>query len=279
MAKLSVKGDYVNLDASRVLAFASRLRFTPRRALGRTVPRDKRAIRYNLQESDPAIRPFPQDDPRVIRDDCVLVGVGADQAEHDRAHERRVIEAVAAAEEDLRLWREDVAQLEPEAEAALAAFRAAEDRAREAAEDARQDRVAHENAKGKVSPKEERDLLIRADTADSVAADAAEVMAARQAELTGADAELAASREGLADAEPRLERVRKAAERPAGAAPLTDVTIRANASYLQTDEAWATLDRDVRFRLHYLAEPRGVMSDQEFRAQMHEVLAMARGGA
>jgi hypothetical protein len=52
-----------------------RPRFTPGEALDRTVPRDKRAIRYNLQESVPAIRPFLQDDPRVIRDNCVLVGV------------------------------------------------------------------------------------------------------------------------------------------------------------------------------------------------------------
>jgi hypothetical protein len=201
-----------------------------------------------------------------------------DQAEHDRDHERQVSKAVAAAEDDLRLWHQDVEELEPVAEAALAAFRAAEDRHRLAAEDARLDRVAYENAKGKVSPKEERDLLICADTADSVAADAAEVMAARQAELAEADADLAEAREGLAAAGPELERVRRVAQIPAGPAPITDTTIRANASYLQADEVWATLDRDARFRLHYLAEPRGVLTDQEFRTQMREVLTAANGG-
>ncbi len=40
-----------------------------------------------------------------------------DQAEHDRAHERRVTEAVATAEDDVRLWRQDVGELEPQAEA------------------------------------------------------------------------------------------------------------------------------------------------------------------
>ena len=139
--------------------------------------------------------------------------------------------------------------------------------------------MAYENAKGKISPKEERDLLICADTADSVAADAAEVMAARQAELAEADASLAEAREGLAAAEPELERARKVALVPAGPARISDTTIRANASYLQADEVWATLDRDVRFRLHYLAEPRGVLTDQEWREQMHALTAANGGGA
>ena len=103
-------------------------------------------------------------------------------------------------------------------------------------------------------------------------------MAARQAEQAQADADLAEAREGLAAAEPELERVRKVAQIPAGAAPISDTTIRANACFLQSDEVWATLDRDVRFRVRYLAEPRGVLTDQEWREQMREVLTAANGG-
>ena len=200
-----------------------------------------------------------------------------DQAEHDRVHERRVSAAVAAAEDDVRLWRLDVEELEPQAEAVLAAFRAAEDRARETREYARQLRVAYEAVKGKGSAREETGALIEADSADTVAADAAEVLALRQGELAAVDASLAESREGLAASERGLEKVRKAAEVPAGAAPISDTTLRANASYLQADEVWVTLGRDDRFRLHYLAEPRSVLTEQEWRAQMREVLASGGG--
>ncbi len=58
--QLSGKGDYVNLGASRALAFASRLRFAPgkHRVERCRVTAVKRAIRDNLQESGPAIGPF-----------------------------------------------------------------------------------------------------------------------------------------------------------------------------------------------------------------------------
>lgn len=203
-----------------------------------------------------------------------------DQEQHDRAHEHRVTSAVAAAEDDLRLWREDVEMLEPEAAEALAVFRAAEDRAREAAEFARQQRAAYDLAKGRAPAAEETDLLIHADSADTVAAGAAEVMESRQAELSVADAALAEAREGLATAERHLDQVRAAVEgSTAGEAPLSDVTIRACAGYLQTDEVWNTLSRDVRFRLHYLAEPRAVMSDPEWHANVREALDAIGGGA
>ena len=100
-----------------------------------------------------------------------------------------------------------------------------------------------------------------------------------RAELAEADASLAEAREGLVTAGQRdLERVKKAAGRPAGKAPLTETTIRANASYLQADDVWATLDRDVRYQLHRLAQPRPPLSDQEYFAQMREVYAAMNGG-
>jgi hypothetical protein len=149
-----------------------------------------------------------------------------DQQQHDRAHRQRVTDAVAAAEDDLRLWREDLETLEPEAAEALAGFRAAEDRARETREHARQQLAEYERVKGKGSAKEETDALILADTADTVAADAERVMEGKQAELTAADGLLAEAREGLATAERHLDKIRAAAEIPAGTAPISDVTIR-----------------------------------------------------
>jgi hypothetical protein len=187
----------------------------------------------------------------------------ADQEEHDRAYAERLASAVAMAEDNLRLWREEIADLEPQAGAALAAFRAAEDRHRQAVEFARQQRVAAEAGSGKVSPAEETDLLIRADTADNVAADAAGVVAARRADLAEVDASLAEAREGLTAAEPRLDRARKAAEVPAGQAPISDATIRACSTYLQADEVWDTLSRQDRMRVVRLAQPRPALTIHE----------------
>ena len=99
-----------------------------------------------------------------------------DQAEHDRDHKRRVTEAVATAEDNAGHWRQDVERLEPQAETALAAFRAAEDRARKARENARQKFAAYEAGKGKVPVEEETDALFLADKADQVAGDAEQVM-------------------------------------------------------------------------------------------------------
>jgi hypothetical protein len=194
-----------------------------------------------------------------------------DQQEHDKAHRQRVTSTVAAAEEDLRLWHADIEELEPDAAAALAAFRAAEDRAREAREYARQQLGAYELGKGKSSPAEETEALIRADTADQVASDAAKVMEGRQAELLEADRSLAkAAREGLAGAERQLDKARKAAEIPAGTAPISNVTIRANSAFMQADEIWNALGRDVRFRVQRAGEPRDLMSTQEWQAMMRE---------
>jgi hypothetical protein len=201
----------------------------------------------------------------------------ADQQEHDRAREQRVSSALAVAEDEVRLWHLDLEELEPEAAEALAGFRGAEDRAREAREYARQQLVAYERIKGKCPAAEETEALIRADTADQVALDAAKVMEGKQAELTVADEALAEAREGLAAAERELERARKATEIPAGTAPISDMTIRANASHMQADEVWDTLSRQDKSRVQRLAEPRDLMSAQEWRAMMSEPLAI--GGA
>jgi hypothetical protein len=202
-----------------------------------------------------------------------------DQAEHDKAHERRVTSAVAVAEDEVRLWRLDAEDAEPVAAEALATFRAAEDRSREACEFARQQRVAYERVKGKGSAQEETDALVLADTADTVAFDAAKVMEEKQVELAGADRALAEAREGLAEAERQLVKARKAAEVPAGTAPISDTTIRACADYMQGDEVWDTLSRADKQRVQRLAEPRDIMSAQEWQAMMREVLEVGGGAA
>jgi hypothetical protein len=207
-----------------------------------------------------------------------------DQAEHERAHQLRTAAALKTAQDEVRLWGEDVAELEPDAVSALAAFRLAEDQAREAAEYARAQRVAYERFRDERRPGEwsaegEVRLMILADSADSTSADAEEKRVQRLAELDQADKALAEARDGLATAERQLEAARKAAARPAGQAPISDATIRSNAAYLQRNEIWDSLDRTDKARVQHLAAARNLMSDQEWHAMMREVLTTAGGMA
>ena len=192
----------------------------------------------------------------------------ADQQQHERAHKERLTTAVAGAEDKLRLWREDIGVREPEAAETLAAFRAAEDRAREAVKFAAQKRAEYERIKGKASPEEETDAAIRADTADNVAADAAEVTEQKRAGLAEADQGLAGAREALAAAERALDRARKAAKIPAGTAAISDVTIRACAAHMQADEVWATLSTADKQRVRLAVQPRDMMSGRDFLAML-----------
>jgi len=118
-----------------------------------------------------------------------------DQEEFERFYHGWLAAAVAAAEDDLRAWREDVTILEPEAAEALAGFRAAEDRHREAVKAAAGKRADYERIRGKGAVEEEADAAVRADAADNVAADAAEVLEQKRAELADADQNLAEARE------------------------------------------------------------------------------------
>ena len=90
-----------------------------------------------------------------------------------------------------------------------------------------------------------------------MAFDAAKVMEEKQGELTSADQTLAEAREGLAAAERELDRARKAAQVPAGAAAISDVTIRANASFMQADEVWDTLSRADKQRVQRMGRAEG----------------------
>ena len=175
---------------------------------------------------------------------------------------------MAGAEDKARLWREDTGVREPEAAEALAAFRAAEDRGLEAVKFATQKRAEYERVRGRTSPEEETDAAIRADAADNVAADAAEVTERKRAELAEADQGLAGAREGLAAAERALDRARKAAKVPAGTARISDVTIRACAAYMQADEVWGTLGEPDRQRVRLAVQPRDMMSGREFLAMI-----------
>ena len=202
-----------------------------------------------------------------------------DQDQHDLFHQQRVTSAVAAASEDLRLWHEDVEETEPQAAAALAAFRAAEDRARERREYAAQQHADYERIKDSGSAEAETEALIRSDTAENVAFDSEKAMQEKQADLTVADAALAEARDGLAAAERHLDKVHaETAGSAAGPAPISDVTIRACSGYMQSDELWDTLSRQDRSRVHFLAGPRPVMSDREWQAQLAEAFAVMNGG-
>jgi hypothetical protein len=112
--------------------------------------------------------------------------------------------AVAAAEDEVGLWREDVETLGPEAGEALAAFRAAEDRARDARDYALQQGAEAERIKDSGSAREVTDARVRADTADGVAADREADAVRAKAELDGFDKDLREAREGLEGAERSL---------------------------------------------------------------------------
>lgn len=104
-------------------------------------------------------------------------------------------------------------------------------------------------------------------------------MEEKQGELTSADQTLAEAREGLAAAERELDRARKAAQVPAGAAAISDVTIRVNASFMQADEVWDTLSRADKQRVQRMGQPRDIMNTQEWHAMMREAMAAAGGAA
>jgi molybdopterin-biosynthesis enzyme MoeA-like protein len=80
------------------------------------------------------------------------------------------------------------------------------------------------------------------------------------------------AREGLAGAERVVVEAEKQAQVPAGAAPISDVTIRACTSYMQLDEVWDTLSERDKLRVRQAGQPRDMMSDEQFRAMVREVL-------
>lgn len=194
-----------------------------------------------------------------------------DQAEFERAHGQRVTAEVDRWAEEVRLFGGDIADLEPRAGAALAAARSAEDRSREAGEYARAQRVEYERVRGKVSAGEETDASLRADAADETAHHAGQAAAAAGEESRQADGALAEAREGLAEAERALEQARRLAAVPAGAAPISDATMRANSAYMQSDEVWAGLPDRERFRVRQAGEPRDMMSGQQYQQMVREI--------
>lgn len=196
----------------------------------------------------------------------------ADQREHERLHERRVTGAVKAAESEVQLWRGDLEAVEEDAAEKLAALRALEDKARAAAEYARLQREAFERVKGlaETPPEEETELSLRSSAADETAFNARKAADEAGAESQGADRDLAEAREALTSAERQLESARKAAGVPAGTARISDVTMKACAGYLMTDEAWDSLSPQDRQRVHFLAQPRDVVSVAEFLRSIAE---------
>lgn len=196
----------------------------------------------------------------------------ADQEQHERAWKQHHDAAVAAAENEVRLFGEDIEVLEPETAEALEASRAAEDRARDAREYHRTQEAEAAAITDSGSAQEVTDARVRADTADGVAAEREADAAKARTALEGLEKDLREAREGLEGAEGVLRAARKAAEVPAGTAPVSDVTVRFNSAYMQSDEVWGQLAERDRFRVRQAGEPRNMMSDEEFRATMREVL-------
>ena len=191
-----------------------------------------------------------------------------DQQEHERAHKQRHDAAVAKAENEVRLFGEDIEVLEPEAAEALEAARAAEDRARDAREYHRTQEAAAEAIKDSGSAQEVTDARVRADTADGVAAEReADAVKARTL-VEGLEKDLLEAREGLEGAERVLRAARKAAEVPAGKAPISDATVRFNSAFMQADEIWNGLTERDKFRVRDAGEPRNMRELGEFWADM-----------
>lgn len=199
-----------------------------------------------------------------------------DQREYEQALGQRAARAVADAEENTRLFAEDVGVLGPEAAAALQACRGAQDRAREAREYARQCRAEHERVRGKGTAAEETEALVRADAAEETAYQAEQAAAGAEAELRTADEELAEAREGLSGAEQMLDRVRQQAVVTAGTAPISDVTMKACAAFMQGDEIWDQLTEKDRFRARQAGQPRDMISEAEWQMTLRQMLG---GGA
>jgi hypothetical protein len=198
---------------------------------------------------------------------------GIDQQQFEQALERRVTAAVEMWVEEVRLFGEDVETLEPEAEAALTVHRTAEDHLREASEYARQNRAAYELIRGKGPAAAETEALRGADAADETVFQAEKAVAQAEAELREADQALAEVREGLAGAEKKLDEARQQAAVPAGTAPVSDVTMRACAGYMQCDAVWNDLSERDRFRVRQAAEPRDMMSEAEFQLALRQMFA------
>jgi hypothetical protein len=196
-----------------------------------------------------------------------------DRREWEREHQRRRAAAVAAAENEVSLFRLDVEVLETEAAEALEVSRVAEDRAREAREYARQVEAEAARVKDCGSAQEVTDARVRADTADGVAAEREAAAEKARAEVGGLDRDLGEAREGLEAAEHSLRAAQEAAVAPlTGSAPISDATIWANAGFMQADEVWDQLaDRD-KHRVRQACGPRDMMSEEQFRAMVREVL-------
>jgi len=196
-----------------------------------------------------------------------------DQQQHERVHERRMAAAVEQWAEEVRLFGEDLEILEPEAEAALKAHRAAEDHLREAGEYARQKRAAYEFVKGKGPADKETEALRDADAADETAWQAEQVVAQAEAALRAADGDLAEARDGLATAERTLDEARQQAGVRAGTAPVSDVTMRACSAFMQYPEVWDQLSDNERVRVRQAGEPRDMMSEVEFQLTLRRMFA------
>jgi hypothetical protein len=161
-----------------------------------------------------------------------------------------------------------VEAVEPEAAAALDAFRVAEDRGRDAREYARRQEAEAERIKDTGSAEEVTDARVRADVADGVAADREAAAVKAKADLDGLDRDLGEARENLEEAERSLRAAQAAAGVPAGIAPVSDATVRLNFAYMQSDAVWDALSDKDKHRVRDASTPRALMTDQEWQAML-----------
>lgn len=145
---------------------------------------------------------------REAEDFAVFAAV--DQA----AYAERIAASVTRAAADLEAARTAEAEAELKAAGALRDERAAQDRAREHAEAARQVREAWRRIQGRGTPAEQRTALLESQAADQVAAGEQAAAEGKAAARAQADGELEAARARAGEAEGALRVTRELADHP-----------------------------------------------------------------
>lgn len=166
-----------------------------------------------------------------------------DQEIYERAVMRWREADLDSAEEDVPLFLETVSELEANVTQARKELQAVQAKAATALRNAEKRLHEWEVAKdGDASPAVIDDAAVRMEQSRKTAEERAAPLEGLCKQLADAEADLANERQGLADAEKALRRAREITTAPLGKAPLSEMTAKVNAYYMQTDDdVWNSL--------------------------------------
>jgi hypothetical protein len=200
-----------------------------------------------------------------------------DQEIYERAVRRQRESNLAAAEEDVPLFTETVTELEAGVTEARKELQAAQARAATALRNAEKRLHEWEVARdSEASPGEIDDAAVRMTQARKTAEQRAAPLEGLRKQLSDAEADLAFERQGLADAEKALQAAQQMMKAPPGTAPLSEMTVKVNAWYMQSDdEVWDSIGYEgrtmVRDAIH--ARPRTEEDDAIIAARFNAAVA------